>query len=485
MKNRLRTPLALLLTLSAAAVLTYGCCTKKAQCASCDTAAAPAPELTELPPPLPAPASQDDKMAWFREAKFGLFIHWGLYCIPAGEWNGQPVAGIGEWIMNRAQIPVTEYSQLANQFDPVQFDAEQWVQMAQDAGMKYIVITSKHHDGFAMYHSHVTPYNIYDATPFHRGPIRELAQACAKHGIKFGFYYSQSQDWHEPGGMGNLWDFGPDDAKDKSGAYDQYLQSKAQPQVKELLQNYGPICLIWFDTPRVMTKERGQRFVDIVHSLQPACLIDGRLGTAGDYSSTGDNSIPNADQSGDWETPATVNHTWGFKKDDTDWKAPSDILFKLVDIASKGGNYLLNVGPNSLGVIPSVCQSNLLTVGRWLKVNGEAVYGAGRSPFGEEFGDYSTKLKDANGKTVFLSFTDWRCTTKPGKLYFTLFKSGRIELPAFKNEIKKTYLLSDASQTDIPVTTTNDVHVVSIPRKNQDAMANVLVVEIAGDQVER
>jgi alpha-L-fucosidase len=227
--------------------------------------------------------------------------------------------------------------------------------------------------------------------------------------------------------------------------------------------------------------------VDIVHSLQPACLIDGRLGTAGDYSSTGDNSIPNADQTGDWETPATVNHTWGFKKDDTDWKAPGDILFKLVDIASKGGNYLLNVGPTSLGVIPAECQSNLLTVGRWLKVNGEAVYGAGRSPFGDEFGDYSTKLKDAGGKPVFLSFTDWRCTTRPGKLYFTVFKMGRngFELPAFKNEIKKTYLLSDPNQTDIPLTTTNDVRVVTVPRASQNAMANVVVVEIAGDTVER
>jgi alpha-L-fucosidase len=359
--------------------------------------------------------------------------------------------------------------------------------MAQDAGMKYIVITSKHHDGFAMYHSRATPYNIYDATPFHRDPIRELPQACAKHGIKFGFYYSQSQDWHEPGGMGNTWDFGPDDSKDKSGAYDKYLQSKAEPQVAELLQNYGPVCLIWFDTPRVMTKERGQRFVDLVHKYQPACLIDGRLGTAGDYSSTGDNVIPNGDQTGDWETPATVNHTWGFKKDDTDWKAPSDILFKLVDIASKGGNYLLNVGPTSLGVIPAECKSNLLTVGRWLKMNGEAVYGAGRSPFGEEFGDYSTKLKDINGKPVFLSYTDWRCTTRPGKLYFTVFKLGRggFELPSFKNEIKKTYLLSDPTQTDLTINTTNGVRVVSIPRASQDPMANVIVMDIAGDKVER
>ena len=488
MKHHLKTASLLSLSLALATLFTYGCCTRHAKsCSGLAPAAQPAPALTELPPPLPAPATHDEKMAWFREAKFGLFIHWGLYCLPAGEWKGQPVAGIGEWIMNRAQIPATEYAQLAGQFDPVQFNAEQWVQMAQDVGMKYIVITAKHHEGFAMYHSLVSPFNIYDATPFHRDPIRELAQACARHGMKFGFYYSQSQDWHEPGGMGNTWDFGPDDAKNTSGAYDKYLQSKAEPQVKELLQNYGPVCLIWFDTPREMAGERGQRFVDIVHNLQPACLIDGRLGTAGDYSSSGDNSIPSAGQKGDWETPATVNHTWGFKKDDTDWKAPGDILFNLVDIASKGGNYLLNVGPTSLGVVPTECQSNLLTVGRWLKANGAAVYGAGRSPFGEEFGDYSTRLKDLNGKPVYLNYTDWRCTTAPGKLYFTVFKMprGGFPLPEFKNDVKKVYYLSDLTEKELPVTVTNSVRVVQTPRNSPDPMANVLVVEINGDTVER
>jgi alpha-L-fucosidase len=488
MKNKFNSPFVLFAAVTLVAAVGCGCATKNNCCGRGAMPAAPAPALEKLPPPLPAPASQDEKMAWFREAKYGLFIHWGLYCQPAGEWKGKPIAGIGEWIMNRAQIPVTEYEGLAKTFNPVQFDAEAWVQMAEDAGMKYIVITSKHHDGFAMYHSLVSPYNIADATPFHRDPIRELAQACAKHGIKFGFYYSQSQDWHEPGGMGNTWDFGPDDAKDKNGSYDKYLREKAEPQVAELLQNYGPVCLIWFDTARVMNvNNRGPRFMDLVHKLQPACLIDGRLGVAGDYSSTGDNVIPSEVQQGDWETPATVNHTWGFKKDDTDWKAPGDILFKLVDIASKGGNYLLNVGPTSAGVIPAECKNNLLTVGNWLKVNGDAVYGAGRSPFGEEFGDYSTKLKDASGKPVYLEYTDWRCTSRPGKLFFTVFKMGRggFQLPEFKNEIKKTYLLSDASQTDITITTTNSVRLVTVPREKQTAMANVIVVEISGDKVER
>jgi alpha-L-fucosidase len=254
------------------------------------------------------------RMRWFREAKFGLFIHWGLYAIPAGEWKGQSIPGIGEWIMNRAKIPVKEYEQLATQFNPTKFNAEAWVQMAVDAGMKYIVITSKHHDGFAMYGSKASPYNIVDATPFKRDPLKELAAACARHKIRLGFYYSQAQDWHEPNGAGNTWDFGADDKKD----FDQYLRGKAEPQVRELLTNYGPVCLIWFDTPRMMTAERSQRFTDLLHKLQPACLIDGRLGAAGDYRSMGDNSIPQAVLKEDWEVPATLNHTWGFKKDDTE-----------------------------------------------------------------------------------------------------------------------------------------------------------------------
>jgi alpha-L-fucosidase len=481
---KLKSPLWLVFSLPLAALITYGCCTNKKHVQS----APPPPRMGNLPPPLPAPASQDEKMAWFREAKFGLFIHWGLYSIPAGDWNGKRVPGLGEWIMHNAPVPVTEYEKLAKQFDPVKFNAEQWVRMAEDSGMKYIVITSKHHDGFAMYHSRVSPYNIYDATPFHRDPIRELAEACARHHMKFGFYYSQSQDWHEPGGMGNTNDFGPDAIKDENGAYDKYLQEKAVPQVAELLQNYGPVCLIWFDTARMMNVNgRGARFIDLVHKYQPACLIDGRLGVAGDYTSTGDNTIPNERENGkDWETPATVNHTWGFRKDDTDWKSPGDIIFKLVDIVSKGGNYLLNVGPTSEGIVPVDCQSNLLSVGRWLKSYGETVYGAGPSPFGEEFGEFS-KVRDHTGKEVFLARNDWRCTTKPGKLYFTLFNIPRdamVDLPDFKNEITKAYIVGP-EQTPVVIDRVNGVRVAHVTRNGPNAIAYPICLEISGDKVER
>jgi alpha-L-fucosidase len=348
------------------------------------------------------------------------------------------------------------------------------VQMAEDAGMKYLVITSKHHDGFAMYHSLVSKYNIYDATPFHRDPLRELAAACAKHHIKFGFYYSQAQDWHEPNGAGNTWDFGPDPQKD----FDQYLRSKAEPQVKELLTNYGPICLIWFDTPRMMDQgDRSQRFIDIVHNLQPATLIDGRLGTKGDYVSMGDNRIPDKVVEGDWEVPATINHTWGFKKDDTDWKTPEDITFKLVDIASKGGNYLLNVGPTSEGIIPQASQDNLRAVGRWLKTNGEAVYGAGPTPFGDELGTPDPSKVDKQGRPGFAQATNWRCTTKPGKLYITIFKwpGDSFELSKVKGKVGKAYLL--AGRQSLKVSQTGDTVKVRLPAAAPAPIASVLVLE--------
>ncbi|HME98624.1 MAG TPA: alpha-L-fucosidase, partial [Terriglobia bacterium] len=419
---------------------------------------------------------------WFRDAKYGLFIHWGLYAIPAGEWKGRRSLGLGEWIMNRSQIPVREYEPLAAQFNPVKFDADAWVQLAQDAGMKYIVITSKHHDGFAMFKSKVSNYNVVDATPFKRDVLKELADACARRGMRLGFYYSQSQDWHEPNGAGNTWDFGPDEKKD----YDQYLRSKAEPQVRELLSGYGPVALIWFDTPRMMTGDRAQRFADIVRSLQPNTLIDGRLGTEGDYRSTGDNVIP-SDPSGEaWETPATINDTWGYRKDDTNWKSPGQIVFKLVDIVSKGGNYLLNVGPMADGTIPQPSQDILHTVGRWLKVNGEAIYGAHSTPFGEELGEPSAKgAKDVRGAALVYPQTEWRITTKPGKLYVTFFSEPRapFPMPAMKNAVKRAYQLADG--TPVNVTSENGRVYLNIDRPILDPMATTVVVEIEGERAQR
>ena len=442
----------------------------------------------QTPTAAPPDAEREARLAWFREAKYGLFIHWGLYAIPAGEWKGKRVPGIGEWIMNRAKIPVAEYELLAAQWNPVKFDADAWVQLAKDAGMRYIVITSKHHDGFALFDSKVTRWDVVDATPSKRDVLKELAAACQKHSMPLGFYYSQAQDWHEPGGAGNDWDFGPDvdaDGKERK-EYDAYLRGKAEPQVRELLTGYGPVALVWFDTPRMMTPERAQRFTDIVRSLQPKTLIDGRLGAAGDYVSTGDNVIPSAAQATAWEVPATLNHTWGYRKDDQDWKAAGDVAFKLVDIVSKGGNYLLNVGPMADGAIPQPSQDVLRTVGRWLKANGEAIYGARPSPWGDEFGEASARGdKDLRGNPLFLSHNEWRVTTRPGKLYFTFFQEPRVpfELPPMKNAIKRAYRLADGEAVEVKVE--NGRPRLVIPRPIHDPMATVVVVEIEGGAVVR
>ena len=436
-----------------------------------------------------APDAPEARLAWWHEAKFGMFIHWGLYALPGGEWNGKYYDGIGEWIMFKARIPVTDYEKLAAQFNPVKFDAEAWAQLAQDAGMKYLIITAKHHDGFAMYGSKADPFNIVDATPFKRDPLKELAAACAKRGIRFGFYYSQAQDWTAPGGA--MWegrhenDPIPDkprwDAR-QEGDFDAYLDRKAVPQLRELLTGYGPIAVVWFDTPlNVMNVERAGRFEKLVRELQPQCLISGRLGghSQSDYASEGDNRIPNLSRTGAWETPATLNDTWGFKKHDHNWKKPEDLTFKLVDIVSKGGNYLLNVGPDGEGVVPQPSQDMLRAVGRWLKVNGEAIYGAGRSPFGAEFGSFDPSRKDGKGQPVFAPTQDWRCTTGPGRLYVHFFKwpGETFTLPAVTGKVVKAMLLA-APDVAVGVRQTADGVSLSLPARAPDAVASVLRLDM-------
>lgn len=385
-------------------------------------------QLTAAPSrTLPAAdADRERRLKWFREARFGLFIHWGVYAVPAGEWKGKLIPGIGEWIMNRAKIPVTEYEQLATQFNPVKFNADEWVKMAKDAGMKYIVITSKHHDGFAMYHSKASKYNIVDATPFKRDPLKELAAATQKHGLKLGFYYSQTQDWHEPDAVGNDWDF-PDDKKKN---FQKYLDEKVKPQVREILTGYGPIGLIWFDTPRNITREQSQELVDLVHQIQPDCLVSGRVGHGlGDYDSAGDNQISVGQVKRDWETPVTLNDTWGFKKDDNKWKPTATLIQQLVQVVSRGGNYLLNVGPTAEGVIPQPSVDKLREVGQWLKTNNEAVYGNGPSPYPYEL--------------------PWGIiTTKPGKLYLHVFDWPKKELVIYglKSKVRGARLLANGSK---------------------------------------
>jgi len=339
---------------------------------------------------------------WFSEARFGMMLHWGLYSLLAGEYGDETLADspekhadLGEWIQSHCAIPVAEYEKLAKAFYPIGFDAEEYVKLAKEAGMNYIVITSKHHDGFAMFKSEADPYNVVDATPYGRDPLRELADACKKHGLKLGLYYSQELDWHEPDGGGydkgyrrddqrsswtNNWDF-PDNAKKD---FSRCLEKKIKPQIREILTNYGEIALIWFDTPGVITPEQSQELHDLVKSLQPDCMVNSRIGNGkGDYTSLGDNQIPSAkkDRGMLYETAATLNGTWGYKSHDQNWKDVRSVLSLLTRLAGRNVNYLLNIGPDHLGRIPVPAQRILRSVGEWIKVNGEAIYGTDPSPY--------------------------------------------------------------------------------------------------------
>lgn len=315
------------------------------------------------------------KFEWFQEAKFGMMIHWGLYSLLGGEWRGRRMDYIGEWIQSKYEIPNAEYHQLARAFNPIYFNADEWVSVAQDAGMKYMVVTAKHHEGFAMYHSRVSAFNVVDATPFGRDVIGELAEACARKNMKLGLYYSQDLDWSEPngggylsphdnhGGMGwtNYWDF-PDNAHKN---YSECFEHKIKPQVRELLTQYGDLCLIWFDTPKTISPAQSKELVDMVRALQPNCLVNSRVGNGmGDYRSMGDNEIPDDFKSdGLYETPATLNDTWGYKAFDDNWKDAERVLQLKKHLNDRGLNYLLNVGPDHLGRIPAPAVDILRRVG--------------------------------------------------------------------------------------------------------------------------
>jgi len=413
--------------------------------------------------PAESKAARDARMKWWREARFGMFIHWGLYSVPAGTYQGKRIGGIGEWIMNDGEIPVAEYAAYAKQFNPVKFNADAWVSLAKNAGMKYIVITSKHHDGFAMFHSKASPYNIVDAAPFKRDPLKELAAACKKQDIKLGFYYSQAQDWHHPGGFAyptggrkeGHWD------KAQDGDFHKYLREIAIPQVREILTNYGDVAVLWWDTPAGMSRQEVHELAGLL-KLQPRIISNNRLGNGVDGDTeTPEQFIPATGYPGrDWETCMTINDTWGYKSYDNDWKPAATLIRNLIDIASKGGNYLLNVGPTSEGLIPQPSVERLQAVGAWLKVHGESIYGSSAGPFkrGLPWG---------------------RATQKAGKIYLHVFdwpKDGKLVVP-LANKPGKAALLAAAGRA-LQVTSGENGLTIAVPAEAPDKIASVIVLQL-------
>lgn len=437
-----------------------------------------APSSTPNPDPYANETKEqrDARMAWWREARFGLFIHWGVYAVPAGTHKGKPVDGYGEWIMEKGKIPVEEYKAYAAQFNPTKYDPEAWVLLAKKAGMKYIVITAKHHDGFALWPSAVNDWNIA-ATPYKKDLLKPLAEACKKHGIKLGFYYSQAMDWNNGGACSQ----NPDNKR----TMDEYVEQIAVPQVRELLTNYGDApVILWWDTPAAMNEERAAKIIEplklkpgIIHNnrllkVAPCGVVDmealksgKRAPYAGD-TETPEQHIPATGLGDhDWEACMTINNTWGYKSDDDNWKSTKVLLQNLIDIASKGGNYLLNVGPTGEGLIPQASVERLEEIGKWMDANGESIYGTGASPFPKLPWGRCTTKKSKGGTTLYLHVFEWP-------------KDGKLLLPGLENKVKSAQMLVGGEKLKFKKNA-NGV-VLDVPAQAPDAIASVIKMQIVG-----
>jgi alpha-L-fucosidase len=433
--------------------------------------------------------SNQAKLKWWRDARFGMFIHWGVYAVPGGVYKGfEQNRGGAEWIMNRMKIPVREYQAYAKQFNPVKFDAKAWVKIAKDAGMKYIVITAKHHDGFALFETKASKWNIVDATPYGKDILKELAVACKKEGIKLGFYYSHAQDWNNPGGSAARkpategWP-NPDstriDAYTKlnNGHWDplqttvpmsEYIDKVSVPQVRELLTNYGEVAVLWWDTPTNMTDEFAEKFQPLL-KLQPNMITNDRLkrpNYAGDYK-TPEQKIPNISEldGKDWETCMTMNGSWGWRSYKPNFKSNETLIRNLIDIASKGGNYLLNVGPNAEGEFPQQSIDGLKAIGDWMKINSESIYGTQASPLASmDWGRFTSK-ETKEGTILYLSVFEWPT-------------NGTLIIPNFKNKLRSVTLLTNGES--LKTAFSEGALIIYLPAASLDKIATVIKMELKG-----
>ncbi|MGN6533231.1 MAG: alpha-L-fucosidase [Ginsengibacter sp.] len=434
-------------------------------------------------------SEKDARMEWWREARFGMFIHWGVYSQWAGVYHGHEQArGGAEWIMNRCKIPVAEYQERAKSFNPVNYDPDAWVKLAKEAGMKYIVITAKHHDGFALFDSKASKWNVADATTYGKDLLKPLADACRKYGVKLGFYYSQAQDWNNPGGsvarkeMSEGWP-NPDSAKidaytkahnghwdpaQETRTFARYIDEVAVPQVKELMTNYGDIAVLWWDTPTNMTDEAALKLQALL-KLQPHIITNDRLkrpNFPGD-TKTPEQKIPTQSEldGKDWETCMTMNGSWGYKSWDHKWKSTETLIRNLVDIASKGGNYLLNVGPKDDGTFPQESIDRLKEIGEWLKVNHEAVYATKASPVAPFDWGRCTSVKSKNNTTLYFSVFNWPA-------------DGKLVVPGLKNKIVSAKLLAGGN---VKAQLVSNGMQLNVPAKAIDPIATVIKVVVKGE----
>ncbi|HPT21717.1 MAG TPA: alpha-L-fucosidase [Bacteroidales bacterium] len=437
--------------------------------------------------------SDAERLAWWNEARFGMFIHWGVYSLYGGVYNGhQQARGDAAWIENRCKIPVAEYRESAKQFNPVNYDPEAWVKMARDAGMKYIIITSKHHDGFALFDSKASDWNVVDATVYGKDLLKPLAEACKKYGIKLGFYYSQAVDWTNPGAsaarrlMKEGWP-NPDSVKidkytlehdghwdpvQETSTFDEYIDRVAVPQVKELLTNYGDVSILWWDYDAQMKSAEGAAKLKKLLALQPQIITNDRLHPdfPGDTRSP-EQAIPdrNTVEGQNWETCMTMNNSWGYKRFDNNWKSSEILIRNLVKIASRGGNYLLNIGPKPDGTFPEESIQRLKDIGRWMKVNGESVYETQASPLDVMPWGECTKKEGKNSTVLYLSVFDWPA-------------DGKLIVPGLKSQVISAKLL--ATGRKLQTTQKEDSLNIRLPLTAPDSIASVIRLEVKG-KVER